>query len=149
MVSSKKNSSGNDGVFIMTNNIKVIDFNGVKIEVDTNTRIICLKGSFGSPGQHTLHKMDSNYEDYQIPTDKKARLIYSVDFPLAAATDRLYYSDAVDAMTNAVDMYKPGQTSNLTDTLTISNVEAPAGKYLNVSCSAARSYEIYILEEAA
>lgn len=128
----------------MTNNIKALDVNGVKIELDTNTALIQCVGT-SVIGTVTVTDGRDNTQ-YQVPAGKKATVIYLTELDFRSPGDRLIYADNLNGTTNAVTLIE-----NLLQSQNIIfiSAEIPAGKYLNITDAAANPYNFYILEESA
>lgn len=58
----------------MTNNIKALDINGVKVKLDSNTKVVHLYRPLGA-NTESLHDRATG-ADYQVPAGKKATCIY-------------------------------------------------------------------------
>ena len=128
----------------MTDNIKAIDFNGVKIKLDDNTVLINLAGTSVS-GTVTMNDT-RDASKYQVPASKKATIIYVADATFNAAGDKLIYADDEDGTTNAVTLFEP--LAVIANMIFIS-AEVPASKYLNITDNTALSYSVTIVEENA
>lgn len=126
----------------MTDNIVAVDFNGVKVLLDSNTALITLKGV--STLNNTVTMKDiRDATQYQVPTGKKAKVIYITTMD---AAQELIYADDLDGTTNSVELLDPD--TNMSNKIIIS-AEIPADKYLNITGGAASSYEVTIVEESA
>ena len=130
----------------MTDNIKALDFNGVKIELDTNTILIKLN----APGAATVETLIDARDGstYQVDASKKAHIVYiGSQTGMGSAGDKIIYADNEDGTTNAVTLFDNFSTNK--DTIAIS-AEIPASKYINKDSAAAGDIiVIYIVEEAA
>jgi len=128
----------------MTNNILAFDFNGVKVVRDSNTELIRLTSpADASPA--TLHdsRDDTNY---QVPTGKKAHVIFVEASSLNAAANQLISSTSADSTAGEVVLFKPD--SNITNLIFISS-EIAAELFINVVDAAQQALTIHIVEENA
>lgn len=127
----------------MTDNIKAIDFNGVKIKLDSNTVLIQLKGNSVN-GTVTLNDT-RDATKYSVPASKKAHLIFITTLSFSG-TDKILFADDEDGTTNAVTLYQPAAV--ISSVIFVSE-EIPAGKFINITDTAITAYEIFIVEESA
>ena len=128
----------------MTDNIKAIDFNGVKIKLDDNTVLIQLAGA-SVTGTVTMNDT-RDATKYQVPVGKKATIIFITDGTWNAASDKLIFADDEDGTTNAVTLFEP--LAVIANLIFIS-AEVPAEKFLNVTDNTTGTYDIHIVEENA
>ncbi len=114
----------------MTQNIIAMDFNGVNVLLDTNTKLINLTVPTGLSANRTAHNAEDG-SNYQVPVGKKATIIYIENYDVNTAfTSYLGYSDDLDGNTNAVPLVTgDGAGTALTNTIFIS-AEVPASKYI-------------------
>ena len=88
----------------MTNNIVAIDFNGVKVVKDSNTKLIRLTATSA---------VDISYHDtstggnYQVPSGKKFTIIFIENFD-ANTTTKIESTTVADSTTGAVTLFDPG-----------------------------------------
>ena len=113
----------------MTDNIKALDYNGVKVKLDTNTKLKILQGATSGSDNLTLHDLTNN-SNYQVPVGKKATIIFFEQIHPQSVNASIIYADNVDGNLNAVTLLAPNTTSNLGSFIFIS-AEVPAGKYIN------------------
>ena len=130
----------------MTQNIKALDFNGVKVELDGNTSLIKLKAVNSASSYTTFHDQRDN-SNYQVPTGKKATIIFIDSASMANASDKIVYADDLDGGTNEVVLVT-SPVATLTDEVFIS-AEVPADKYINAFDTSTDTYIIWIIEEDA
>lgn len=128
----------------MTQNIVSIDFGGVKVLIDSNTKLLYLYTPTENANARSLHDMRDDTA-YQVPTDKKATIIYIDTLAFAAGTEELFYADDEDGETNKVALW---EGSTLGDEILISE-EIPTGKFINVIDNAVQSAGLWIIEEDA
>jgi len=129
----------------LTNNIKALDFNGVKILFDNNTRLINLQKPQALPTE-SMRDITSG-DSYQVPVGKKARVIFGA-MVMGSATG-LIYADNEDGITNQVVLIDGTGAPNFTNQIIITD-EIPASKWINsVSDIAARAWSFTVVEEAA
>ena len=83
--------------------------------------------------------------NYQVPTGKKAKIIY-VELATFVAGDQIYYADNADGSTNKVVLFEPA--ANVSNTIFIS-ASIPADKFINVNDSGDSTAVCFIIEEAA
>ena len=128
----------------MTDNVVAADINGVKVILDSNTTIITLKGA-SLNGTVTLTDIRNNTK-YQVPTGKKAKIIFVVDSSNLNASNLIAFADNQDGTTNAVTLYQPGTTT--TNVIFIS-ANIPADKFINITGDNIDAYDFEIVEESA
>ena len=132
----------------MTDNIVAIDFNGVKIklETDDSTVLIELKATGNTGTAVTFHDARDN-SNYQVPTGKKAHIIFIDLMQGSEANDEIFFADNADGTTNAVTLIDSKAT--LTDVIFIT-AEIPADKFINkVADTSGRAADLWIIEESA
>lgn len=127
----------------MTDNILAIDFNGVKILLDANTKLKRL--TTGASGTVTLHDAE-NDTDYQVPAGKKATIIYIESTPSFSGTDRIISSTAADATTGETVLIQPA--SQITDLIFISE-EISENLYITKVDPNTGTTILYVIEENA
>lgn len=127
----------------MTNNIKGLDFNGVKVKFDGNTKLIHVKGNSINGTITVTNAVDGT--QYQVPVGKKATIVYIVTLADLGGADLMRYCDDLDGTTNPVNLLVAPQTAN---TIVISD-EIPATKYLNYTNNNINAYDFYLIEENA
>lgn len=127
-----------------------IDIGGFVHLMKSTDKIILIQRSEPTVTTHTTLHDRSTGANYQVPSGKKAKVIYAIKAIVAHASDKLYYSDDADASTNPVTLIIPAATVGFSNAIIIS-VSIPAGKYINVysQTSGATEFEVYILEEDA
>ena len=135
----------------MTNNIIALDFNGVKIILDSTTKLVRITIPTGTASTTTFHDSADN-TNYQVPTGKKATIIFidTWDVTLASGMD-ISFADNADGNTNAVTIFDPA-TAALISNLIFISAEVPADKFINfirVSGSSDAELRINVLEENA
>lgn len=132
----------------MTQNIMSVDYNGVKVLLDSNTKLIFLY-SPNVADPETCHDMATG-NNYQVPVGKKATVIYLTKISMDV-TDTAVYADDVDGTTNAVTIFTAATPAMAIATNMIYiSIEIPAGKYINrVSGAGAHDFDVVIIEEDA
>ena len=88
----------------MTDNIVAFDFKGIKVLVDSNTRLVRLV-SAGTAENTSWHDSFTN-ANYQVPSSKKFRIIYLEDADFGGAG--LASTTAVDSATGAAVIMSAG-----------------------------------------
>jgi len=127
----------------MTDNIKALDINGVKVLLDDNTDLIILAGNSINGTTTMLDTRDNT--KYQVPASKKATIIFVTTSTLGAA-QRIIFADDEDGTTNAVTLFEPGVTYS--GRIFIS-AEVPASKFINITETSITAYDFTIIEENA
>lgn len=127
----------------MTNNIIAIDFNGVKVVLDSNTKLIHLIKPLVADTE-TLHNIADN-SNYQVPTGKKATVIFSTkNFP----NHDLIYADNLSGTTNEVSLLDNSGTA--IDNTIIITVAVPADKFITIKAAEGiNADEFTLIEETA
>ncbi len=125
----------------MTDNIIALDFNGVKVILDDNTRLVRLQST--GAGDVTMHDTadDSNY---QVPTGKKFTIIF-IESGSFGAGDKIISSTVADSTTGEVVLLEPG-ANNLSLTIFIST-EVAADLFITKVDAASTTYTINGIEE--
>jgi len=131
----------------MTNNIVALDFLGVKVILDVNTKILKL----AAPQAATVETLDSLADGtaYQVPTGKKATIInIALASGMDAVTDEVIRADDEDGVVNKVILsVAPNDLG--ADALFLS-AEVPADKFINKNSAAAGdTLDLWIIEEDA
>lgn len=134
----------------MTDNIIALNFNGIKVVLDSNTKLIRLTIPAVINTDRTFHDTgdDSNY---QVPTGKKAKIIYVEEWDMANTADKIVYADDLDGTTNGVTLWDPKTATQIANTLFMS-ASIPADKYINFDAGGVNSNSltvIWIIEESA
>ncbi len=126
----------------MTQDIRAVDFNGVKVRMNTTTKLIHLF-SPNIVGPETLHNREDN-ANYQVPAGKKATVIFITLLQNFTVTDRVIFADDADGTLNEVDIVRPnGPFANL---IFISQ-EIPALKFINKVAGDNDDVDLTIIEE--
>jgi hypothetical protein len=117
---------------------------GYTVHLDGNTELIILKGSTVS-GIVTANDLRDNTK-YQVPSGKKARIIYWHDSATPTATGHgWFYADNQDGETNRVDiLFEDSRLDQIEYSISI-----PALKYINVEDAVVDTYHVIIMEEDA
>ena len=136
----------------MTQNIIAIDFNGVKFLIeDGNTKLIRL--NLASSVSGTPETLTNNIDgtNYQVPSAKKATVIFFESGAAGHASQDLIYADNEDGNTNSVQILDSVGIDTMPNNTIFQSEEVPADKWINMnsSSSAAHSIVIYIVEEDA
>jgi len=126
----------------MTENIVGIDFNGVKVLLDSNTKLLQMKGSSVN-GTVTVTDATEGGK-YQVPTGKKANIIFVTSITGTGGTDRFIFADDEDGTTNEVIILQTNQTNQI-----FISVDIPADKFLNVTDNSITAYDFHIIEQDA
>jgi len=114
----------------MTDNIVALDFNGVKVVLDDNT--VLIRMNIQSTTADTALTMHDNRDNtnYQVPTGKKATMIFIENYDEGAGGGSIFFADNADGTTNAVTLFQPNTTDAFVDIIFIS-AEIPADKFVN------------------
>ncbi len=130
----------------MTENLVSLDFNGVKFLFDSNVKLVRLIPD-GSLVNKSWHDTETGAV-YQVPTGKKARLIF-VELFESIGTTVLSTTTAVDAATGAVTLIDPG-AGDITNTI-ILTASIAADLFITTTVAALNGTigVIFLLEESA
>jgi len=107
----------------MTQNIKAVDFNGVKVRLDANTQLFTLLNT--APANSTMHKLNGG-ANYQVPALKKATVIF---VGRQDGLKEIFQADDLDGVAGKITLIED-PTAVITDKVIIS-IEVPALKFIN------------------
>ncbi len=119
-----------------------LDFGGYVHEMQTDDRLIYLTSPL-TADPITFHDIKGG-ADYQVPTGKKTRIIYSERWDTLCGVG---YSDDADGSTNAVELH--GLPTIDLDNMTVVTDWVPAGKYINKTGTAGQAVRVWALEVSA
>ena len=131
----------------MTDNIVALDFNGVKIKLETDDSTVLIKLiATGNTGTAVTFHDQRDQTNYQVPTNKKAKIIFIEAANMSAANDDIFFADNADGTTNKVTLIEA-----LVDVVNEIFISAtiPADKFINMIDAASNVFTIFIVEETA
>jgi len=133
----------------LTNNIVAFDFNGVKVIKDSNTELIRLLRNNAVEATETLVDQ-RDVTNYQVPTGKKATVIFFETQTDAGGNQTLIRADNEDGTTNSVVLLGDITSGIMSNKIFIS-AEVPADKWINSTHTGAANvtYDLWIIEENA
>ena len=129
----------------MTNNIKAFDFNGVKVKIDSNTKLIRLISP--SSAVNISYHDTSTGANYQVPSGKKLTLIFIENFD-ANTTTQIASTTAVDSATGAIVLFDPGNAA-ISNLIFISTEVAQNLFITNIVSGVSDTPVIFGIEETA
>ncbi len=107
----------------------VVQLGGWKHLMTGNDKVFHMTRDKATVGWLTFHKQEDDL-NYQVPTGKKAIIVFVSIFHSAVTNSYIKYADNLDGGVNGVTMFSPAVTSSVNN-LIIYSVEAPEDKYIN------------------
>ena len=104
----------------MTNNIIALDFNGVKIILDGDTKLVMLTIPDTTGVTTSFHNSADN-TNYQVPSGKKATIIFIEAWKTTTASIKISFADNADGDTNAVELFVPATTNLISNLMLFKN----------------------------
>ena len=131
----------------MTDNVIAIDFNGVKIILDSNTVLKRLVASATTVNLSWHDSVDGG--NYQVPTGKKAMIIFLEDLDIFG-TREISSTTVVDSATGKIVIIAPGVNTNFVNVLFLS-ASIAADLFITTTGGALNGTPgtIWLLEETA